>query len=62
LNNFFVTGSNDRTIKFWDLIDGKLKVTLTGHINTVRGLVVSDRHPDLFSCGEDKKVLCWDLE
>jgi pleiotropic regulator 1 len=23
---------------------------------------VSSRHPYLFSCGEDKKVLCWDLE
>jgi len=37
-------------------------VTLTGHINTVRGLVVSDRHPYLFSCGEDKQLKCWDLE
>ena len=62
MNKFFVSGSNDRTIKFWDLIEGKLKVTLTGHINTVRGLVLSNRHPYLFSCGEDKKVLCWDLE
>ena len=23
---------------------------------------MSARHPYLFSCGEDKKVLCWDLE
>lgn len=37
-------------------------VTLTGHINTVRALAVSDRHPYLFSCGEDKQVKCWDLE
>lgn len=62
MNKFFVSGSNDRTIKFWDLVEGKLKVTLTGHINTVRGLALSNRHPYLFSCGEDKKVLCWDLE
>jgi len=61
-NRFFVSGSNDRTIKFWDLAEGKLMVTLTGHINTVRGLVVSDRHPYLFSCGEDKQLKCWDLE
>ena len=62
LNNFFVSGSNDRTIKFFDLVSGTLKLTLTGHINTVRGLALSGRHPYLFSCGEDKKVLCWDLE
>lgn len=62
LNQFFVSGSNDRTIKFWDLATGQLRITLTGHISTVRGLAVSARHPYLFSCGEDKNVFCWDLE
>ncbi|EGR27333.1 pre-mRNA-splicing factor prp46, putative [Ichthyophthirius multifiliis] len=61
-NQFFVTGSNDRTIKFWDLASGQLKITLTGHTSSVRGLVVSDRHPYLFSVAEDKTVRCWDLE
>lgn len=49
-NSFFVTGSHDRTIKFWDLASCKLKLSLTGHINAIRGLAVSDRHPYLFSC------------
>uniref|UniRef100_H2YZI0 Uncharacterized protein n=1 Tax=Ciona savignyi TaxID=51511 RepID=H2YZI0_CIOSA len=61
-NEWFVTGSNDRTIKIWDLASGKLKLSLTGHISSVRGLAVSDRNPYLFSCGEDKMVKCWDLE
>lgn len=39
-----------------------LKVSLTGHVSTVRGLAVSARHPYLFSCGEDRQVKCWDLE
>jgi pleiotropic regulator 1 len=67
-NEWFVTGSNDRTIKVWDLAkccvgapDG-LKLTLTGHIHSVRGLAISHRHPYMFSAGEDKKVMCWDLE
>ena len=67
-NQFFVTGSSDRTIKVWDTAkasvaaEGALKLTLTGHINAVRGLALSDRHPYMFSCGEDKMVKCWDLE
>ena len=59
-NQWFATGSAD--IKIWDLASGQLKLTLTGHISTVRGLVVSDRHPYLFSVSEDKEVKCWDLE
>ncbi|KAM3143817.1 Pleiotropic regulator 1 [Paramecium bursaria] len=61
-NQFFVTGSSDRTIKFWDLATGNLKITYTGHISTIRGVIVSPRHPYLFSCAEDKTVKCWDLE
>jgi len=61
-NEWFVTGSADRTIKIWDLASGQLKLTLTGHIEQVTGLAVSDRHPYMFSCGLDKQVKCWDLE
>lgn len=49
-------------IQIWELGSGKLKLSLTGHISTVRGLAVSPRQPYLFSCGEDKQVKCWDLE
>lgn len=51
-------------LQIWDLakccagVDGGLKLTLTGHINAVRGLAISDRHPYLFSGGEDKMVKC----
>ncbi len=34
-NEWFVTGSADRTIKVWDLASGQLKLTLTGHIEQV---------------------------
>ena len=53
-NKWFVSGAGDRVIKVWDLASGELKLSLTGHISTVRGLAVSSRHPYLFSCGEDK--------
>ena len=53
-NKWFATGAGDRVIKIWDLASGELRLSLTGHISTVRGLAVSSRHPYLFSCGEDK--------
>ncbi|GMH35070.1 hypothetical protein BSKO_02938 [Bryopsis sp. KO-2023] len=61
-NEWFVTGSADRTVKIWETATGKLKLTLMGHIEQVMGVVVSPRHPYMFSCGLDKKVMCWDLE
>lgn len=61
-NDWFATGSSDRTIKLWELASGRLKLTLTGHISAVRALTVSPRQPYLFSAGEDKQVKCWDLE
>jgi pleiotropic regulator 1 len=61
-NEWFVTGSGDRTIKVWDVASGQLRLTLTGHIEQVTGLAISDRSPYMFSCGLDKMVKCWDLE
>lgn len=51
-----------RLPQLWELASGRLKLTLTGHISTVRALTVSPRQPYLFSAGEDKQVKCWDLE
>ncbi|KAL8097051.1 protein pleiotropic regulatory locus 1-like [Apium graveolens] len=61
-NEWFCTGSADRTIKIWDLASGKLQHTLTGHIGQVRSLAVSTRQAYMFSAGDDKQVKCWDLE
>jgi len=55
-NQWFCTGSSDRTIKIWDVNTGELKLTLTGHIEQVTGLSVSRNYPYLFSCGLDKMV------
>lgn len=49
-------------LQIWDLASGRLKLSLTGHVSTVRALQVSPRHPYLFSAGEDRQVKCWDLE
>ena len=46
-NEWFATGSADRTIKIWDLASGQLKLTLTGHIEQVR--VARFPNPDTVS-------------
>ncbi|GEM08859.1 pre-mRNA-splicing factor PRP46 [Rhodotorula toruloides] len=70
-NKWFATGAGDRVIKIWDLASGELKLSLTGHISTVRGLAVSPRHPYLFSlhptldvlitAGRDASARVWDM-
>lgn len=61
-NDMFATGGADNVIKIFDTAkacvgaDDALKLTLTGHISPVRGLAFSERHPYLFSAGEDKMV------
>lgn len=47
-------------VQIWDLASGELKLSLTGHISTVRGLAVSARHPYMFSAGEDKVCTSYD--
>ena len=49
-------------MQIWDLASGELKLSLTGHISTVRGLAVSIRHPYMFSAGEDKVGIFCDLK
>ncbi|KAM0046011.1 putative transcription factor WD40-like family [Helianthus debilis subsp. tardiflorus] len=39
-NEWFCTGSANRTIKIWDTGSGRLRLTLTGHIEEVRGTVL----------------------
>ncbi|KAL6186303.1 hypothetical protein ACLB2K_042424 [Fragaria x ananassa] len=60
-NEWFSTGSADRTIKIWDVATGKLQLTLTGHTGQIRGLAISSKHTYMFCDGDDKDVKCWDL-
>ena len=54
-----LSGSNDRTVRLWNLETGRLLYLLTGHQERVKIVGVS---PDglLLSCGVDGQVRLWD--
>ena len=61
-NDYIVSGSSDKTIKIWDVVNGKSDPTieLTGHKGTVFCLGEFEKNK-LLSGGEDRTIKLWDL-
>lgn len=57
-----VSGSEDNTIKVWDLKTGQVNHTLTGHTDSVRSLSLSPDGQTLASGGGDNTVKLWDVQ
>jgi len=57
-----VSGSEDKTIKVWDLATGKLRYTLKGHTDTVRSLTLSADGKTLASSSGDQTIKLWNLQ
>ena len=55
-----VSGSIDKTIRFWDVETGELKTTFIGY-DPLSPIVFSPDGNILASGGEDAKILLWDL-
>eukprot|EP00658_Telonema_sp_P-2_P002120 TRINITY_DN10801_c0_g1_i6.p2 TRINITY_DN10801_c0_g1~~TRINITY_DN10801_c0_g1_i6.p2 ORF type:complete len:440 (-),score=108.37 TRINITY_DN10801_c0_g1_i6:178-1497(-) len=62
--NFLVSGSQDRTIKLWNLLsehqETHLVKTLPGHRRTIEDLLVLAQSGHLVSCATDGHIKCWD--
>ena len=56
------SGSEDRTIRKWQLIDGKEVFVLRGHTNVVTSICVSLDEHHLVSASVDYSVRVWDLK
>uniref|UniRef100_A0A2K5RAA9 Pleiotropic regulator 1 n=1 Tax=Cebus imitator TaxID=2715852 RepID=A0A2K5RAA9_CEBIM len=53
-----ITGSHDTTIRLWDLVAGKTRVTLTNHKKSVRAVVLHPRHYT-FASGSPDNIKQW---
>ncbi|MEH2275439.1 MAG: WD40 repeat domain-containing protein [Nostoc sp.] len=60
-NNFFASGSDDKTIKIWDYTTKSLLKTLKGHSKSVYSLVYSFDGKRIFSGSSDQTVKAWKL-
>ncbi len=56
-----LVGSDDNTIKIWNLVTGELKSTLTGNSEWVLSLAISPDGQTLVSGDYDETIKIWDL-
>jgi WD40 repeat protein len=58
---FLVSGSDDKTIKLWDIQTGGIVKTFCGHTGRVCSVSVSPDHTTIASGSDDKTVRSWDI-
>ncbi|QIR40962.1 ribosome assembly protein 4 [Tolypothrix sp. PCC 7910] len=55
------SGSEDKTIKLWDISSGKLLQTFNGHSGLIKTIALSSDGQKLASGSEDKTIKLWDV-
>lgn len=60
-SQILASGSNDKTIKIWNLVSGKLLRTLEGHLGSVTSVAMSADGQTLASGSGDKTIKIWNL-
>jgi WD40 repeat protein len=57
-----VSGSNDETLRVWELGTGETKTTLQGHTNSVNAVAVTPDGRHVVSGSGDNTLRVWDLK
>jgi len=59
VDNWLLSGSNDHSIRIWDLTTGKVLEELNQHHGGVTSLCFANG--ELFSGSQDHYIICWDV-
>jgi WD40 repeat protein len=57
-----VSGSDDRTVKLWDVQTGGVVKTFHGHTNAVYSVSISADHTRIVSGSKDSTICLWDIQ
>ncbi|RMH75514.1 MAG: hypothetical protein D6680_11465, partial [Cyanobacteria bacterium J007] len=60
--NILVSGSNDKTVKIWDLESGQPMRTLRGHLGSAIAVAISADGKTIASGSGDNTIKIWDLQ
>ena len=58
---FLVSGSEDTTVKVWDISSANLYTTLEGHTGAVQSVIYSNRNNIIVRGSEDQTIIVWDI-
>lgn len=56
-----ITGSDDQTIRVWDIATGQQLLSLAGHTSAIKRLVIKSDGLTLVSASDDQTIKLWDL-
>jgi WD40 repeat protein len=54
------SGSDDKTVRIWDLETGKCRTTLQGHAADINSVAITPDGKQILSASDDKSVRVWD--
>ena len=59
---YIVSGSDDKTIRIWNLQKRQVEAVLSGHSDWVTGIAITSDNKYIVSCSHDKHLGIWNLQ